>query len=40
MNITVVGVVVIALVVIGALLLVRYLGNKPSDPNEGQIPPA
>ncbi len=40
MNITVVGVVVVALAVIGALLLIRYLGNNPPDSNEGQIPPA
>ncbi len=40
MKITLVGVVVVALVVMGALLLIRYLGEKRNDPNEGQIPPA
>ncbi len=41
MKITVVGVVVVVLAVVGAALLIRYyFGDNPGNPNEGQIPPA
>jgi hypothetical protein len=39
MNITVVGVVVIILAVIGAVVLIRYLQNRPDDPGGEEISP-